>query len=161
MLLHYFSMRRKKGATMSAAKTIFSKGSSAPSPTAEEISAYLGKETVFEGKMTFQGIFRLDGKFEGEIFESGMLIVGETAIIKGKVGVDSIIINGLVEGDVYAKTRTEIHSAGKVRGNLFTPVLIVNEGGIIEGHCKMEDVIGKKENHLDLLSPPIDHSLTV
>jgi hypothetical protein len=25
----------------------------------------------------------------------------------------------------------------------------------------MEDVIGKKENHLDLLSPPIDHSLTV
>jgi len=146
---------------MSAGKSLFSKSSPTPPPASEEISAYLGKQTIFEGKMTFEGVFRLDGKFEGEIFESGTLIVGETAIVKGKIGLNTIIINGLVEGDVYAKARVEIHSTGKIYGTLFTPILTVNEGGIFEGRCRMEDVLDKKEDHLDLLSPKADHPLTL
>ncbi len=146
---------------MSAGKSLFSKTSSTASPASEEISAYLGKQTFFEGKMTFEGVFRLDGKFEGEIFESGTLIVGETATIKGKVGLDTIIINGLVEGDVHARTRVEIHSTGKVYGTVLTPILTINEGGILEGHCKMEGGPDRKEDALDLLSQKMDHPLTV
>jgi cytoskeletal protein CcmA (bactofilin family) len=145
---------------MSAGKSIFSKSISTPPPASEEISAFLGKETLFEGKMTFEGVFRLDGKFEGEIFDSGTLIVGETAIVKGKIGINTIIINGLVEGDVYAKVRVEIHPTGKVYGKLFTPILTINEGGIFEGHCKMEGVLDKKEDNLDLLSTKTNHSLS-
>jgi len=145
---------------MSAGKSIFSKNISTPPPASEEISAFLGKETLFEGKMTFEGVFRLDGKFEGEIFDSGTLIVGETAIVKGKIGINTIIINGLVEGDVYAKVRVEIHPTGKVYGKLFTPILTINEGGIFEGHCKMEGVLDKKEDNLDLLSTKTNHSLS-
>ena len=145
---------------MSAGKSLFSKSSPASSASCEEISAYLGKQTLFEGKMTFEGVFRLDGKFEGEIFESGTLIVGETATIKGKIGLNTIVINGLVEGEVYAKTRVEIHSTGKVYGKVFTPILTVNEGGILEGHCKMEGVFDKKEDNLDLLSTKTNHSLS-
>ena len=151
---------RGKEQPMSAGKSLFSKSSPTPPPASEEISAYLGKQTIFEGKMTFEGVFRLDGKFEGEIFESGTLIVGETAIVKGKIGLNTIIINGLVEGDVYAKARVEIHSTGKVYGTLFTPILTVNEGGIFEGRCRMEDVLDKKEDHLDLLPTKTNHSLS-
>jgi cytoskeletal protein CcmA (bactofilin family) len=146
---------------MSSGKSLFSKNSFTPPPASEEISAFLGKETLFEGKMTFEGVFRLDGKFEGEIFDSGTLIVGETAIVKGKIGINTIIINGLVEGDVYAKVRVEIHPTGKVYGKLFTPILTINEGGIFEGHCKMEGVLDKKEDNLDFLSKKADHPLTV
>jgi cytoskeletal protein CcmA (bactofilin family) len=145
---------------MSSGKSLFSKTSFTPPPASEEISAFLGKETLFEGKMTFEGVFRLDGKFEGEIFDSGTLIVGETAIVKGKIGINTIIINGLVEGDVYAKVRVEIHPTGKVYGKLFTPILTINEGGIFEGHCKMEGVLDKKEDNLDLLSTKTNHSLS-
>jgi len=146
---------------MSSGKSLFSKNNPTPPPASEEISAYLGRETLFEGKMTFEGVFRLDGKFEGEIFESGTLIVGETAIIKGKIGLNTIVINGLVEGEVYAKVRVEIHPTGKVHGKLFTPILTINEGGIFEGHCKMEGVLDMKEDNLDLLSQKADHPLTV
>ena len=144
---------------MSGGKSLFSKGSPKPSPVPEEISGYLGKETVFEGKMTFEGVFRLDGKFEGQIFDSGTLIVGETAVVKGKIGVNSIIINGLLEGEVNAKGRTEIHSTGKFYGNIVTPVLTINEGGIFEGHCKMEGIVDKEED-LQLLSHNVDHPLS-
>jgi cytoskeletal protein CcmA (bactofilin family) len=144
---------------MSGGKSLFSKGSPKPPPVPEEISGYLGKETVFEGKMTFEGVFRLDGRFEGQIFDSGTLIVGETAVVKGKIGVNSIIINGLLEGEVNAKGRTEIHSTGKFYGNIVTPVLTINEGGIFEGHCKMEGIVDKEED-LQLLSHNVDHPLS-
>ena len=145
---------------MSGGKSLFSKSSPTPPPVPEEISAYLGKETFFEGKMTFEGVFRLDGRFEGEIFDSGTLIVGETASVKGKVGLNTIVVNGVVEGEVYAKTRVEIHSMGKVYGSLSTPTLMINEGGIFEGGCKMEGVFDKKEDNLDLLPQKADHPLT-
>ena len=144
---------------MSGAKSLFSKSSPTPPPAPEEISAYLGKETFFEGKMTFEGVFRLDGRFGGEIFDSGTLIVGETASVKGKIGLNTIVVNGVVEGEVYAKTRVEIHSMGKVYGSLSTPTLVINEGGIFEGHCKMEGVLDKKEDKLDLVPQKADHSL--
>jgi cytoskeletal protein CcmA (bactofilin family) len=130
-------------------KSQSSKGDSKLSSPTEEISAFLGKETVFEGKMTFEGVFRLDGKFEGEIFESGTLIVGETAVVKGKIGVNTLIVNGHVEGEVYVQGRVEIHSTGKLLGNLSTPLITIAEGGIFEGHCKMEGQPLQKEN-LDL-----------
>lgn len=143
-----------------AGKSLFMKGDTKPSSTHEEISAFLGKETVFEGKMTFEGVFRLEGRFEGEVFESGTLIVGETALVKGKIGVNTIIINGLVEGEVFAKARVEIHSTGKFYGTLTTPILIISEGGILEGHCKMSEAL-RREEEVHLPSQQSDHSLTV
>lgn len=141
-------------------KSLFAKGGKGPSSAMEEISAFLGKETSFEGKMTFQGIFRLDGKFEGEIFESGTLIVGESAFIKGKIEVRSIIINGQVEGELNAQERTEIHSSGKFSGTLTTPSLIINEGGFINGHCRMERGTGTVET-TSPAPPLLDHSISV
>lgn len=120
-------------------KSFFTKGSSTSSGAMEEISAFLGKESVFEGKMSFQGVFRLEGRFQGEIFDSGILIVGESAKVIGKIGVHSIIINGHVEGEIIAQERVEIHSTGQFYGTLYTPVLIVNEGGILEGQCQMRN----------------------
>lgn len=125
----------------------------------EEISGYFGKEVVFEGKMSFEGIFRLDGRFQGEIFESGTLIVGETAVVNGKIETHTIIINGRVEGEVYAKGRAEIHPTGKFYGNLLTPILIISEGGFFDGHCKMEERINK-EDSLRPHSHQPDHPLS-
>ena len=147
---------------MSGAKSMFSKsnGGSTLPPSSEEISAYLGKETVFEGKMTFEGVFRLDGKFDGEIFESGTLVVGETAVVKGKIVLNTIVINGLVEGDISASGRVEIHSTGKVYGTLLTPILVINEGGILEGNCKMKGSPDKKEEGVKFPSPKTDNLLS-
>jgi cytoskeletal protein CcmA (bactofilin family) len=103
----------------------------------ENINVFLDKNTLFEGKMTFEGIFHLDGKVEGEIFNSGTLIMGETGIVKGRLVVNSLILNGKVEGEVNAKERVEIHSKGKIYGTLFAPILVIQDGGILEGDCKM------------------------
>ena len=116
----------------------------------EEMNVFWGKNSEFSGKIISEGIFRLDGKMEGEIFHSGTLMIGESAVIKGKMEVNILTLNGLVEGEVRAKERVEIHSKGKLYGTLSTPILVIQEGGIFEGNCKM---VVKSDHEIDLLEP--------
>lgn len=103
-----------------------------------ELEAFLGVNTSFEGKMTFEGVARLDGKFDGEIFSRDALIIGETAVITAEIKVGTLIVDGQVSGNVSAASKIEIHSTGKLSGNITTPTLVVEESGMFDGNCKME-----------------------
>ena len=118
--------------------------------TKDEINAFLGKDTEFEGKLSFTGAVRLDGKFSGEIFSSGTLIVGESAIIKSQIHVADMIISGEVHGDIFAEKKFEINVPGKLFGNIQTPKLLVEEGVIFEGSCKMQHLGEGEEKDLPL-----------
>jgi len=113
----------------------------------DEINAFLGRDTEFEGKFSFTGAVRVDGKISGEIFSNGTLIVGESAVIKAQIHVADIIISGEVHGDILAEKKIEITVPGKLFGNIKTPKLVLEEGVIFEGNCKMKDL--KKETNND------------
>ena len=106
-----------------------------------DVEAFLGKNTSFEGKMSFEGMARLDGKFDGEIFSGDMLIIGETAIVNAEINVSTLVIDGKVSGNVSATGKIEIHSTGKLYGNITSPILVIEEGGLFDGTCKMEKVV--------------------
>ena len=106
----------------------------------DEIKAVLGKDTEFEGKFSFTGSVRIDGKLTGEIFSNGTLIVGESAIIKSRIHVAEVIIRGEVHGDIFAENRIELNVPGKLYGNIQTQKLVIEEGVIFEGNCKMRDL---------------------
>jgi len=110
-----------------------------------EINAFLGKDTEFEGKFSFTGMVRVDGRLSGEIFSNGTLLVGEGAIIKAQIHVGDVIINGEVQGNIFAEGRIEINATGRLFGNIETPRLIIEDGVIFEGNCKMKGLGQKKE----------------
>jgi len=109
-----------------------------------EINAFLGNGTDFNGKLAFEGTVRLDGKFSGEIFSPGILIVGESAIVKADIHVNTMILSGELTGNVEAKSRVEIHAPGKVYGNIASPILVIDEGVVFEGGCTMKSSEDKK-----------------
>ncbi len=139
---------------MSGPRSLFKMDDFITSPASEENIAFLGKETALEGKIGFKGVLRLGGRFDGEIFECETLIVGETAIVKGKADVRAIIIYGHVEGEIYARERVEIHSTGKFHGNLITPIITINKGGVFEGHCKIEGALDTEDVAKKAIDPP-------
>ncbi|NWG02652.1 MAG: polymer-forming cytoskeletal protein [Syntrophaceae bacterium] len=116
----------------------------------EEMNVFGGKDSTFHGKIISEGIFRLDGKMEGEIYHDGTLIIGETAVIKGKVETNILTLNGMIEGEIAAKERVEIHSKGKLHGTLSTPILVIHEGGIFDGNSNM---VVKSDQKMDQTSP--------
>jgi len=126
----------------------------------EEINAFLGKDTEFEGKFSFTGAVRIDGKFSGEIESSGTLIVGETATIKSQIHVADMIISGEVNGDIVAENKIEISVPGKLFGNIQTPKLVIEEGVIFEGKCKMQE-LGKERKKELSPSPKEDGNLSI
>jgi cytoskeletal protein CcmA (bactofilin family) len=103
-----------------------------------DLEAFLGKNTSFEGKMSFEGMVRLDGKFDGEIFSGDILIIGEMAIVNAKIKVGTLLVDGKFTGNVHARDKIEIHSTGELNGNINTPALVIKEGGIFDGTCKMD-----------------------
>jgi cytoskeletal protein CcmA (bactofilin family) len=104
----------------------------------ETMTAFLGKETEFDGKLTFHGTIRIDGHVKGEISADGGLIVGEEAMIEATMHLSHISISGEIYGNIIADDRIEIHPAGKVFGDIQAPTVVINEGGIFEGNCKMQ-----------------------
>jgi len=98
----------------------------------------LGKGSEFEGKLSFEGTVRVDGKLTGEIFTDDVLIVGEGAEVNAEVTVGAIVIQGTVRGNITAKRSVEIHSPGRVRGNINTPSLFIEKGVFFDGQCQMD-----------------------
>ncbi|HEX7597184.1 MAG TPA: polymer-forming cytoskeletal protein [Polyangia bacterium] len=114
-----------------------------PSPTSDagttaQVTTLLGRGSEFEGKLSFEGTVRVDGKLSGEIFTEDVLIVGEGAEVNADISVGSIIIQGTVRGNIVAKRGVEIHTPGRVRGNINTPSLMVEKGVLFDGQCQME-----------------------
>jgi cytoskeletal protein CcmA (bactofilin family) len=106
--------------------------------TPSEVTTLLGRGSEFEGKLSFEGTVRIDGKLSGEIFTDDVLIIGEGAEVNAEINVGSIIIEGTVHGNIHAKRSVEIHTPGRVRGNISTPSLFVEKGVVFDGQCQME-----------------------
>jgi cytoskeletal protein CcmA (bactofilin family) len=105
-----------------------------------EVHTLLGKGSEFEGKLTFEGQVRIDGRFSGQIFTKDVLVVGEGARVQAEVNAGTVIIHGTVEGNVRATQLIELHAPGRVKGNLESPALTMDRGVIFEGSCKMENI---------------------
>jgi cytoskeletal protein CcmA (bactofilin family) len=110
------------------------------STRAGEVHTLLGKGSEFEGKLTFEGQVRIDGKFNGQIVTKDTLVIGDGARVNAEIQAGTVIINGMVEGNVRATSIIEVHQPGRVKGNLETPALAMDRGVIFEGTCKMENL---------------------
>ena len=129
-----------------------------PEVNVNDVHTILGPESSFEGKLVFDGTVRIDGRFKGEIQTENVLVVGQGARVDATITVGSIVINGEINGDITAKHSVEIHSPGKVRGNITTPQLMIAKGVLFDGTCKMEDAGGTKPGNVTLLSSDKDDS---
>ncbi|HSB19364.1 MAG TPA: polymer-forming cytoskeletal protein [Anaeromyxobacteraceae bacterium] len=109
-----------------------------PATPASDLNALLGRGSEFEGKLTFEGTVRIDGKFSGTIVTGDVLVVGEGAKISAEISCGTLIVHGEVQGNVRAKSLVEFHQPARVRGNVETPSLVIEKGVLFEGQCKME-----------------------
>jgi cytoskeletal protein CcmA (bactofilin family) len=113
--------------------------STAPASTGD-LNALLGRGSEFEGKLTFEGTVRIDGKFTGTIVTNDVLVIGEGAKVSAEISCGTVIVHGEINGNLKAKTAVELHQPAKMKGNIETPSLMIEKGVVFEGQCKMEGV---------------------
>ena len=109
-------------------------------PKSDAVTGFLGSQTEFTGKLSFSGVVHLDGSFRGEIISRGTLVVGSESVVHAEIHSTVLKISGEVHGDLIATEKIELFPPAKVYGNIRTPSLVVEEGVIFEGTCRMSSI---------------------
>jgi cytoskeletal protein CcmA (bactofilin family) len=97
----------------------------------------LAKDVNFKGIVSFNGTVRVDGHVEGEIHTTGMLIVGEHAVIRGVVSAGVLMNSGKINGTITAAEKIQILKPGILIGDIKTPSIAIEEGSHFHGMCDM------------------------
>jgi cytoskeletal protein CcmA (bactofilin family) len=102
------------------------------------VATTLGKETSFSGTLRFKESLRIKGRFEGEIDSLGRLVIDSEAIVNARrIRASSVVVGGVVHGDIEAADRLEMLPSAKVYGNVRTSKLRIADGVVFEGKCEM------------------------
>jgi len=105
--------------------------------SANEIGSELGEDVELSGDFYFSKGVRIGGSVKGKIRADAVLEVSPTGRIEAEAVVRKISIQGEFNGTIRASERVEIHKEGKVRGEIFSPCLIIESGAFFEGQCNM------------------------
>lgn len=104
----------------------------------DDITAFLGAGTIYNGQLKFVGSVRIDGQFTGEITSEGTLILGKDAKVEGTINVCHLVLSGNLHGDVVVTGKTILHRTANLTGNLITRSLIIEEGALLQGTICMD-----------------------
>ena len=128
------------------------------------LSGFVGSGTVITGESSFKSMLRVDGRFSGRINSTGgTLIVGSGGQVDANIEVAVATVHGIVNGDIIASDRVELGRAAKLTGNIQTPSLVIEQGAVFEGSCKMTQAkaasekpkLERKDNVIDVAKPAV------
>ena len=100
----------------------------------------IGEQSVFEGRFAVRGSLRVDGTFEGQALLVDQLAVGPKGRVRAAVTATSVVVEGIVIGNITASRRILLLATARVLGDLKTPELIIQDGVVLEGRCTISHV---------------------
>jgi len=102
------------------------------------LGGFVGSGTVVTGEASFKAMMRIDGQMSGRVSSTGgTLVIGTNGRVDANIEVAVATVHGTVNGDIIATQRLELGRSAKVSGNIQTPSLMIEQGAIFEGSCKM------------------------
>jgi cytoskeletal protein CcmA (bactofilin family) len=110
------------------------------------LTGFVGNGTTLTGEANFKGMLRVDGALSGRVSsQDGTLIVSTNGRVDANVEVAVAQIYGTVNGDITATKRIEMGRVAKVTGNIQTPALVIENGALFEGSCRMAQIKEQSE----------------
>ncbi|HVN85328.1 MAG TPA: polymer-forming cytoskeletal protein [Candidatus Binatia bacterium] len=107
-------------------------------PTPAMPRSLLGADTVVTGRLSFNAPTRIDGTLRGEVRATELLVIGEDGFVDGTVRAQKLVVLGKMRGDVRGAEQVEIGPGGRLTGTIETRSLVVQEGGQLDGDCRIQ-----------------------
>ena len=96
----------------------------------------LGREVIFDGKLTTSEDLVVLGRVNGHIIAKGSLVIGREAVVEASIEGQRIVVHGRVNGNVTAAERIELGNSSHVRGDVTAPAVQINEGSQFQGRVR-------------------------
>ena len=97
----------------------------------------LNSDVEIKGTLKFTGELTFDGKLDGDITSEGILNLGDNAVVKGNLNVNSVVLRGKINGNVTAKERIEIKAKTELFGDIRSAKLVIEEGVTFVGKTEV------------------------
>jgi cytoskeletal protein CcmA (bactofilin family) len=111
--------------------------------TPDNLDTLIGSKTIFEGALMSNESICIEGTVKGKVECKGNVVVGQGGKVKADIIAENAFIGGQVNGNITTKNKLEITSGGRIKGDIETSRLIIAEGVVFEGSCRMNG--GKSE----------------
>ena len=112
------------------------------------VNSIIGEGTHFKGHIDLNGLLRIDGDFNGTIKTEGKVLIGRHGRAECDIMAGTVVIGGLVRGTVSASAKLIILSTAMVIGDVYSPNLTIEEGGVLQASFAVyPDVKHPKQEH--------------
>lgn len=101
------------------------------------------QETVIAANVTLEGTLRsagdihVLGSVQGEIESTARVVIEPTGRVSGTIRAQAVTISGQVEGQIHCHGRLELQTTGRIDGEIESAVLVIHEGGRLNGSSHM------------------------
>jgi len=107
------------------------------------IDSLIGAATRIDGDLHFEGGLRIDGHINGNVIASpeqtSVLVISEHARVDGEIHVTHLVVNGVINGPVFAGELLELQPKARVTGNVEYKILEMHHGAIVDGTLSYAD----------------------
>lgn len=103
----------------------------------KNIETIIGPSVKVEGDFAGDGDVIVEGIVIGTLKTMHHLRIGTDAKVQAEVSADSVYVAGEITGNITAQTEIEIKGAAKINGDIFTSLLSIEKGAIINGKISM------------------------
>ncbi len=107
------------------------------------LNGFLDRGARFEGTLSFEDTFRIDGVLKGKVVSRNELVIGDGAAIDAEIHVGRLSVSGSVKGVIYARERVEVHAGARIQAEIHTPSLLVEDGAVIQGPVETGPQVGR------------------
>ena len=100
---------------------------------------FLATKAVCRGRLAFKNTLCINGEFEGKLTTGDKLIVAEGGVVLADIEAGTVICKGRIRGNITASQKVEIHSTGKILGDVLSPALMIELGAVFNGKSYMPE----------------------
>lgn len=102
-------------------------------------NCHIGVGSSFRGTLMIEGTLLVDGDFEGDILNCDRIIVGPHGHVQADVHVREAMVAGVFDGGIHAEERAILLSGARVKGDITSSAVVIDEGVRFSGRCTMLD----------------------
>ena len=99
------------------------------------INTVIGKGSEIKGYIKVNGVVRIDGDIDGNLETDGNVIIGENARIRGNINAKSIIVGGIILGNIFANESVKVLANSIVIGDILSHKVQIEDDALVNGKC--------------------------
>ncbi len=103
------------------------------------VNTIVGEGSFISGNINSVGFTKIDGDVKGNIASKGRVVISQNARVQGNVRGTSVVVGGVINGDIIAPMGVQLSASAVVLGAIVTRHLIIEDGVLFSGFCYAVD----------------------